>query len=120
MSSSYVTAGLYLEGLCWNVLTNGIDPCLGHCSLAVKRHCDQGNFGMKAVSEGLAYSFSGLVHNHHGGVCGNRQAGMAHSSSSRESLYPDAQATGRGGKRAFEISKPTSSDVRPNLLILSK
>lgn len=35
-------------------------------------------------------------------------------------IYPDPQATGRGGKRACETSKPTSSDVRPDLLILSK
>lgn len=45
--------------------------CLSPCSIALKRHHGHGQlFGKKAFNCGLAYSFKGLVHYHHGGEHG--------------------------------------------------
>jgi hypothetical protein len=50
--------------------------CLSHCSVAVKRHHDQGYLQEKVFNWGLAYSFRGLVYGHHGGQHGDIEARM--------------------------------------------
>lgn len=50
------------------------------CSVAVKRHHDQGNLYKKAFNLGFAQGFRELVHGHHGRgrgrEHGSRQAGL--------------------------------------------
>jgi hypothetical protein len=48
--------------------------CLGQHAIAVKRHHGQGNSYKRKSLMGLAYSFRGLVHNHHGRKYGGVQA----------------------------------------------
>lgn len=48
--------------------------CLSYCSVAVKKHRDQGNLYEKAFTLGLAYSLRGLVYDLHGGEPDCRQA----------------------------------------------
>lgn len=54
--------------------------CLRYCSVAVKRHYDQGNLYKKTFNLGFAWGFRELVHDHHGrghgSEHGNRPAGM--------------------------------------------
>ena len=49
---------------------------LSHCSIAVKRYCDQGNPLKKSFDRRFAYSFRGLVYYHHG----REHGGDAHGS----------------------------------------
>lgn len=49
--------------------------CLCYHSIAMKRHSDQGNIKKKLIRV-LLTSFTGFVHDHHGGKHSNRQAGM--------------------------------------------
>lgn len=49
---------------------------LGHCSIALKGHHDQDNsYERKCLIGATAYTFRGLVHCHHDGKHGGRQAG---------------------------------------------
>jgi hypothetical protein len=50
--------------------------CLRYYSIAVKRHYGQGSLEEKALSWDRAYSFRGLVHDHHGWEHGIRKIGM--------------------------------------------
>jgi hypothetical protein len=88
--------------------------CLGYCSVAVKRHRDQGDLQKKAFKWGLAYSFRGKSFLSWWGCL----AGMV-----LEKWLKSSQLICNLGW-AFETSKPTPNDAlpprRPHLLILSK
>ena len=51
-------------------------PCLGQCLSAVERLYDYDNSVKSSIYLGLAYSFRGSVHYHHGGRHGSVQADM--------------------------------------------
>jgi hypothetical protein len=64
-------------------------------SIAVKRHRGHSNsFIKERISLGLAYSFRGLVHYHHGRKHGSMQVDMVLEKELRV-LCPDWQAAGR-------------------------
>ena len=51
--------------------------CLHHCSMAVKRHHDQGNsYRVKRLIRELTRAFRGLVPGHYGREHGSPKAGM--------------------------------------------
>ena len=60
----------------------------------MKRHHDHGNYYKGKHSIGLAYTFRGLVHGHHGRGNGSTQAHMVLEKELRV-LHPDLQAAGR-------------------------
>lgn len=51
----------------WTSREEGVEYCLSHFSLAVKRHQGQGNsYIKKAFNLGITYCFRGIIHDHHG------------------------------------------------------
>lgn len=92
--------------------------CLSHCSMAVKRHHDQGNsYRIKCLISKLTWIFRVLVPGHHGREHGSRHdPGAAYTLKYTESFVPCSTGYGRereslGLAMAFEISKFTPSDT---------
>jgi hypothetical protein len=94
----------------------------------VKRYHDLGRQLIKESLLGLAYSFSKLIPNHHGGEHGSRQTDRHDAEAVTEDLQVETTMKKResqpGMLWAFETSNPTLNDVvplvRPYLLILCK
>lgn len=99
--------------------------CLNYCSVAVKKHRDQGNLYEKAFTLGLAYSLRGLVYDLHGGEPDCRQA----SRPGAAEILPYPKVRGTERQRNWEccgVFKPQSlphwhaSSNRPHFLVLPK
>lgn len=113
----------FLGGLCVYQTCHpwGIFSYSSNCSIGDTR--TQDTYKRKIFNWGLAYSFRGLVQNHHGGKFGNRQTNMGLDSWELVSDLPDGskERTRLGLAWTFGTSKYTpsiSSPTRPHLLIL--
>lgn len=105
-------------------LSGNLTCFLWCCSVAVKRHQDQGNLESTAFNEGLSYSFRGRVSGDHGGNPGSRQTWCC-SCNWEPPSGPQAQGRGRatlGRVWSFETLKfnridspfPTMSQPNPS------